>query len=172
MALLISKVKIQKAVQRLARQIVKDYGEKEIVLVILLKGALYFGVDLSRAIQRRRKTDKLYIEFMRVKSYGNAKKSSGVVEIIQDVERSIVDRHVIIIDDVADTCQTLATVKEHLRRKKPRSMRFCVMFSKTDQSKRVRINLDYIGLHVEGFLVGNGLDDKGASRALEYVRAS
>lgn len=124
---LASAKEIQKKVQRLAKEIVRDFGEEEIVMVVLLKGALYFGADLSREIQKLRKTSALYLETLRVSSYGHQRTSSGVVKINYDVEFSLENRNVLLVDDVADTCQTLAEVLKFLKIKKPKKIKICVL---------------------------------------------
>lgn len=162
---LFTEEEIKAMVERLADAIARDYEGEELVLVILLKGGAWFGIDLSRALERRSSRGKVYIEFMRVSSYGDQRESSGDVKIEMDVQRSIRGRHVLVIDDVADTRFTLVKVREHLLIKEPRSLRVCLAFDKTRKCQRPDVSLDYVGFtNVEGFLVGYGLDDQGACR--------
>jgi hypoxanthine phosphoribosyltransferase len=161
---------IRTMVDRVAEAIVKDAKNEEMVLVILLKGGAWFGVDLSRALEKRISSHNLYVEFMRVASYGDRRESSGDVRIEMDIERSVRGRNVIIVDEVADTRNTLAKVKEHLLGKEPRSLKICVAVDKTAECRRPEVALDYVGFsNVEGFLVGYGMDDKGTCRGVSQI---
>lgn len=180
MKVLFNKKKIQAMVKRMAQKIIADAGQQDIVLIILLKGACWFGVDLSRAIERcmtkRRKLTslkkpRLYTEFMRVSSYEDKQESSGVVRIEMDIQRSIKGKKAIIVDDVADTRQTLAKVRSHLLDKEPSSLKIAVAVDKTSKSQRPELKLDYVGFaNVENWLVGYGMDYQGIGRALEEIR--
>lgn len=167
---LFNKKQIQARVGELAREIANDYKSKELVLIVILKGACWFAVDLSRALERTQKLKALYVEFMEVSSYGPERCSSGEVKIVMDVRYPLKERHVLIVEDVAETRQTLAKVSEHLKNKEPASLRICAAFDKTYQNLKPEVILHYIGFKcVEGFLVGYGMDDKGRCRALAQV---
>lgn len=161
---------IRSMVERVASEIARDSGEEEIVLIILLKGGAWFGVDLSRALERRKETHNLYIEFMRVASYGDRRASSGDVRIEMDIQNSVRDRNVVIVDEVADTRHTLAKVREYLLNKEPRSLKICVAVDKTAECRRPEVKLDYVGFaNAEGFLIGYGMDDQGTCRGIPQI---
>lgn len=153
-------------VSRVADHIIREYKTEDIVLVILLKGGVFFGVDLARLLAEQRNKGQVYMEFLRVASYGNRRDSSGDVRIEMDIQQTIRDKDVIVVDEVADTCQTLAAVINYLRSKGPRSLKVCVAIEKICPNRRQDVQLDFIGFGmVEGFLVGYGLDHEGARRA-------
>lgn len=161
---------IENMVKRVAVCIIKRYGEEEIVLVALLAGAVVFAVDLSRAIQIRRQTDRLKMEYLKVSSYGDGQSSSGIAQIEGDIESSIKGKHVIIVDDVAETRLTLNTVCHHLKQKQPASISTCVAVDKTESNRFPELILDFVGFsNVRGFLVGYGMDNQGESRFLPYI---
>lgn len=167
MEVLYKKEEIQEQIQRMAQEIVRDWKDGPLVLIGLLKGCFLIMADLSRAIQRLKPSGDLYIDFMRVSSYGKNQQSSGDVKIEMDIQRSIKGIAAIIVDDVYDTGLTLSKVREHIWLKEPASLKLCVAFEKAFQGPRPHL-LDYVGFrNVKGFLVGFGLDDKGRRRALE-----
>lgn len=161
---LVTEEKINQKVQELGEQIASDYRGKQLLCVCILKGAVPFMADLIRQIDL-----PLEIDFMSVSSYGNAMKSSGVVRIIKDLERSIEDRHVLIVEDIVDTGLTLKYLVELLRGRNPASIKTAVLLDKKP-CRKVEFEADYIGFVIpDEFAVGYGLDYAEKYRNLPYV---
>jgi hypoxanthine phosphoribosyltransferase len=153
-------------IAELGRAIARDYAGREPVLVGVLQGAFVFMADLIRAIPLDLATD-----FVSLSSYEGGTESSGRVRLVSDLSIPIVDRHVLIVEDVVDTGLTLAFLRETLRARRPRSVSVCVLADKIER-RRVEIALDYVGFTVpDVYLVGYGLDHGGLYRNLPYVAA-
>ncbi len=160
---------IQAMVERVADKIFKDYGDEELVIIILLNGGMYFAVDLSRALERRRTSRSLYIDTMSVSSWPD-NRPANEVRILKDISYQISGRHVLVVDEVADTRRTLEKVKSHLWVKGPKSLKIVVAVDKTGENQRPKVRLDYVGFpDLEGYLVGYGMDDRGTGRGLEHI---
>ena len=161
--------RIQERVRELGVQISADYDGKEIVLVGLLKGACVFLVDLGRVIETIGRVDACRMEFLGVESYGEGR-IPGDIRIDLDVRRSLRHQHVIVVDDVADTLRTFKTVVRHIKEKRPKSVRTCVLIEKPDKHK-VRVKLDYVGFSRPnlGFIYGYGMDLEGRFRFLPFI---
>ncbi|MBM5789569.1 hypoxanthine phosphoribosyltransferase [Candidatus Parcubacteria bacterium] len=157
-----------KIARALAQEISRDYEGKSVVLVGLLKGAFMFLRDLGVALERirgeGRGVHEVYIEFLSVGSYGGGHES-GTLKLDLDIRYAVRGKHVILVEDVADTCNTLAWVVEHLQKKEPASLRVCVLIEKSD-AHRYLVALHYVGFARDRlpFLGGYGLDDDGARR--------
>lgn len=162
--ILISEEQIQQRVRELARQIEADYQGCDLLVVGLLKGAVNFMVDLTRAMQR-----PVAIDFMAVSSYGASTESSGIVRILKDLDESIEGKHVLIVEDIVDTGLTLKYILELLRRRGPASLRVCTLLNKAER-RLVDLPLDYVGFDVPNeFVVGYGLDYNQIYRNLPYI---
>lgn len=165
---------IASAVKRIAIQITEDFRGQEIMLVCVLRGAFVFAADLLREIERLSPYNGVAacrIEFMQASSY---KESTvpGDVEIKLDLVRSLKDQNVILVDDVADTLQTLAYLRAHVLAKGPKVLRTAVLLTKPHKHQRKDVPIDYIGFEGDkevGFVVGYGMDDAGARRGLPYI---
>ncbi len=161
---LISEEQIQQRVWELAQQIEADYAGKDLLMIGLLRGAVTFMVDLTRALQR-----PVAIDFMAVSSYGASTESSGIVRILKDLDESIEGRHVLIVEDIVDTGLTLKYILELLRRRGPASLRVCTLLNKKER-RLVELPLDYVGFDVPNeFVVGYGLDFNQVYRNLPFV---
>ncbi len=161
---LISKEQLEKRVSELGAQISKDYEGKTILLIGILKGSVPFMADLMRHID-----GDVEIDFMSVSSYGSSTKSSGVVRIIKDLDKSIEGKDVIIVEDIVDSGLTLAYLKSHLLSRNPASLRVCTMLDKPARRK-VEFMPDYCGFEIEDkFIVGYGLDFDQKYRNLPYI---
>ncbi len=151
--LLLSKETIAARVKELAEEISKDYRGKELVLVGILKGSVFFFADLVREITLPSK-----IDFMRAVSYGKEMCSSGCVRLTKDLELPIEGKPVLLVEDIVDTGLTLSHITEVLTSRGAQSIKICALVDKLE--RRVKhVPVDYCGFHVqEGFLVGYGLD--------------
>jgi hypoxanthine phosphoribosyltransferase len=151
--IIISREAIATRVKELAAQISRDYTNKNPLLVGILKGAFIFLADLTRALDF-----PVEVDFVRLRSYGAGTKTSGEVHITKDVETVIMDRHVLVVEDIVDAGLTLDFLLEHLATYQPASLKVCCLIDKQER-RQVEVPLDYVAFTVEkGFLVGYGLD--------------
>jgi hypoxanthine phosphoribosyltransferase len=151
--LLISKESIQDRVKELAQQISADYQGKELVLIGILNGVVFFLADLAREI-----TVPTKIDFIRASSYGSQMTSSGSIRLSKDVEIPLKGKPVILVEDIVDTGLTLAHIIELLRQKQAQSIKVCALIDKLERRER-DIPIDYCGFQIkEGFIVGYGID--------------
>lgn len=151
--LLYSRDQIAEQVQRLGREITRDYQNREILLVGVLKGSFLFFADLVRTIEV-----PILIDFVRLASYGSDTQSSGIVEMRKDLELPIRGRDVIIVEDIVDSGLTLESLYHRLLLRNPESLRICTLIDKRSR-REVAIEPDYVGIAMEdGFIVGYGLD--------------
>jgi len=163
-SVLYSATEIQDRIRELGRQITEDYRGKDTVVVCVLKGALFFMADLCREIDL-----PVTIDTLGLSSYGDQTKSSGVVRITQDLSRPIVDKHVIIVEDIVDTGLTLNFLIDNLRSRKPRSIEVCSLLHKPART-RLPVAVKYLGFTIEDkFVVGYGLDWEQRYRNIRYV---
>lgn len=161
---------ITAAVERMARQIAADYSGKPLLLLGVLKGALFVTVDLARALAAIPDgPSAIEVDFMSVTSYGNATESSGQVRVLMEPAGPLEGRHVLILDDIADGGLTLKAIQALLQGQGPASLRSGVLFDKTAR-RRVELTLDYVGLPLpDAFVVGYGLDYQEKYRTLPYL---
>jgi hypoxanthine phosphoribosyltransferase len=139
-------------------------GEQDLLLVTVLKGAVMFVTDLSRAISL-----PTQLEFMAVTSYGSSSSSSGVVRILKDLDRDINDRDVLIVEDIVDSGLTLSWLLRNLAARHPRSLRVCTLLRKPD-AVRSDVCIDFVGFDIPNeFVVGYGLDYGERYRDLPYI---
>jgi hypoxanthine phosphoribosyltransferase len=162
--LLFSHEQIASIVKDLADQISKDYREKELVLVCVLKGAFIFLADLVRHLQT-----PVQIDFVRLASYGSGMNTSGMIEITKDVEISIEGKDVLIIEDIIDSGRTLQFLRDRLSLSNPLSVKICALLDKKAR-REVEIEADYLGKEVENvFVVGYGIDFNETFRHLPEI---
>ena len=155
---------IAKRVKELGSQISKEYKDKEIILVCILKGSYVFTADLSREIDV-----PCSVEFMQVSSYADSTVTSGSLRIIKDINVPVDGKHLIIIEDIIDTGITLNNLKKMLSTRNPASLKLCAFLDKPNRRK-TDIEADYVGYTVEdNFLVGYGLDYAQKYRNLPFV---
>jgi hypoxanthine phosphoribosyltransferase len=151
--ILISHEEIAEAVDRLAREIERDYQGKQPLLIGVLKGSFVFMADLIRQIDL-----PLELDFIRLASYGAGRESSGKVEVVQWPQMPISNRNVLVIEDIVDTGTTISFLLSYLKKKKPASLKLCALTDKPSR-RRVPVPVDYLGLTVpDKFIVGYGLD--------------
>ncbi len=161
---MISREEIQKRVSELGAAITKDYADRALVLICVLKGSFVFAADLARSIDL-----PLRIDFLGVRSYGEGTESSGVVQITQDLSRPIEHEDVLIVEDIVDTGLTIAHLMDLLRTRQPRSVKICALLHKPARS-RIQMKIDYLGFTIEDkFVVGYGLDVAEKHRNLPFI---
>ncbi len=145
---------MRNTVQRLAARIRVDYADKRPVLVGVLKGAFVFLADLVREVNR-----PLEVDFITVSSYGPGRASSGNVQFVRDITTDITGRHVLLVDDIADSGLTLHELRRHLMRRSPASLRVCALLARRSLLADEPDAVDYLGHSVpDGFVVGYGID--------------
>ncbi len=163
-SVLLTREEIDEIVQDLAAQIDRDYEGKDILLVGVLKGALMIMADLSRAMK-----SNVTLDFMAVSSYGSGTKSSGVVRILKDLEEDLMDRHVLIVEDIIDSGLTLSWLKTNLESRGPASVEIVTLLRKPE-ALAVDIDVKYIGRDIPNeFVVGYGLDFDQKYRNLDVL---
>jgi hypoxanthine phosphoribosyltransferase len=164
--ILISRDEIAKAVDRLAREIERDYQDKQPLLIGVLKGSFVFMADLIRQLDL-----PLELDFVRLSSYGAARESSGKVRVVQGIKTPIKGRDVLVVEDIVDTGITVSFLLEYLKKKKPASLKLCALTDKPSR-RRVPVSIDYLGLSLPNkFVVGYGLDFDQRFRNLPDIYA-
>ncbi len=162
--ILLNEEEINGICARIGDQITRDYWDKDLLVVGILKGASLFMSDLIRKIDH-----PVQMDFMAVSSYGLSTESSGVVRILKDLDTSVEGRHVLIVEDIVDTGLTLKYLQENLKSRKAKSVKLCTLLDKPARRK-VSIDIDYCGLEVpDAFIVGYGIDYAERYRNLPYV---
>ncbi len=161
---LVTSDQLQRRVVELAREISADYAGRPLLLVGVLKGAVFFLSDLMRAIDI-----PVEVDFMAVASYGSATDSSGVVRILKDLDTAIEDRHVLIVEDIVDSGLTLQYLLRSLGARNPRSLEVCALLTKPERRK-VDLPTRYVGFEIpDRFVIGYGLDHDERHRNLPFV---
>ncbi len=164
---LISEEELKAIVKRLGAEITRDYKDKKLVLVSVLKGSVIFMADLMREIKV-----PCSIDFMSVSSYGSGTKTSGVVRIIKDLDTDVVDgADLLIVEDILDSGVTLEYLIKVISARNPNSVRICTLLDKPERRK-ANVKADYAGAQVpDAFVVGYGLDYDEKYRNLPFVGA-
>jgi hypoxanthine phosphoribosyltransferase len=161
---LLTEEEILARVQEMAADIWRDYEDKDLLLVGVLKGAILVMADLMRALPGTAPMD-----WMAISSYGSGTKSSGVVRIIKDLDTDITDRHVLIVEDIIDSGLTLSWIRSNLESRSPASVEICTLLRKPEVAK-VDIDVRYVGFDIPNeFVVGYGLDYAEKYRNLRVV---
>ncbi len=161
---LISEEKVDARIRELGEKISKEYEGKQIHLICVLKGGVFFMCELAKRI-----TVPVSMDFMCVGSYGDGTKSSGVVRLAKDLDESIENKEVLIVEDIIDSGNTLYYLMDVLRQRKPASLRLCTLLDKPD--RRVKdVHVDWTGFEIpDEFVVGYGLDYAQKYRNLPYI---
>lgn len=161
---LLSEEEVDKRIKEIGEQISKDYEGKQVHLVCVLKGGSFFMCELAKRI-----SVPVSLDFMSVSSYGGDTKSSGVVKIVKDLDESLQDKHVIVVEDIVDSGRTLSYLLEMLNDRKPASMRLCTLLDKPER-RVTDVKVDYTGFEIpDEFVVGYGLDYDQRYRNLPYI---
>lgn len=161
---LISEEEVDARIRELGEKISKEYEGKQIHLICVLKGGVFFMCELAKRI-----TVPVSMDFMCVGSYGDGTKTSGVVRLAKDLDESIENKEVLIVEDIIDSGNTLYYLMDVLRQRKPASLRLCTLLDKPD--RRVKdVHVDWTGFEIpDEFVVGYGLDYAQKYRNLPYI---
>ena len=161
---LLTEEELSVKIQTIGEQISRDYAGKEVHLICVLKGGVFFMCELAKRI-----TVPVSLDFMAVSSYGSGTKSGGVVKIVKDLDEPIKGKHVIVVEDIVDSGRTLSYLLEMLWARNPESMRLCTLLDKPDR-RVVDVKVDYTGFEIpDEFVVGYGLDYGQKYRNLPYI---
>lgn len=161
---MISEEDINEKIRLLGEQITKDYEGKEIFLVCILKGSIFFTCELAKRIDL-----PVTFDFMSCSSYGDGTTSSGVVKINKDLDETIEGKDVIVIEDIVDSGRTLSYLLEILKARNPASIALCTLLDKPDRRTH-DVHVDYTGFQIpDEFVVGYGLDYAQKYRNLPYI---
>jgi hypoxanthine phosphoribosyltransferase len=162
--ILVQRDELEHRVRELAEEVSRDYADRDLLLVGVLKGAVFFLSDLMR----RLRVD-CEVDFMAVSSYGSATDSSGVVRILKDLDVSIEGRHVLIVEDIVDSGLTLSYLLRTLKARNPTSLEVCALLTKPERRK-VELPIRYVGFEIPNrFVIGYGLDHAERFRNLPFV---
>ena len=161
---LLTEEEVNKKISEVAAQINKDYEGKEVHLICILKGGVFFTCELAKYI-----TVPVTIDFMSVSSYGNGMTSSGSITISQDLIMSLENREVLIIEDIVDSGRTLSYLAHMLEKRGPKSLRICTLLDKP-ACRVLVVDVAYTGFEIDDlFVVGFGLDYAQKYRNLPYI---
>jgi hypoxanthine phosphoribosyltransferase len=162
---LVTEEQLQARVAELGAEITRDYGGEDLLLLCILRGGVMFLADLMRQIDTPHA-----IDFMAISSYGvGARQSSGNVRISLDLNQSIEDRHVLVVEDIVDTGHTIAAVLELLQTRRPASLKICALLDKSER-REVVVPIHYVGFDIPNkFVFGYGLDVDELFRNLPFI---
>ncbi|MCL1884367.1 MAG: hypoxanthine phosphoribosyltransferase [Defluviitaleaceae bacterium] len=164
-SVLISEEEISHRVKEIGAQITRDYAGKSVTLLGTLKGGVIFLADLAREI----KLD-VFMEFIKVSSYGNSSESVGTVTLEYPEKADFTAKHIIIVEDIVDMGYTARWLREYLHGLNPASVRLCALLNKPERRKVAGVEIEYLGFTIpDEFVVGYGLDYAQKYRCLPYV---
>ena len=156
---------VNKKISEVAAQINKDYEGKEVHLICILKGGVFFTCELAKRL-----TIPVSLDFMSVSSYGSDTKSSGVVKIIKDLDEPLEGKNVIIVEDIIDSGRTLAYLIEVLKQRNPKNIELCTLLDKPERRVKTQVQVKYTCFTIpDEFVVGYGLDYDQKYRNLPYI---
>jgi hypoxanthine phosphoribosyltransferase len=162
--ILIDEDRLRSRVVELGEEISADYAGRDLLLIGVLKGAVFFMADLMRTL-----TIPCEIDFMAISSYGAQTDSSGVVRILKDLDINIEDRHVLVVEDIIDSGLTLSYLMRNLESREPSTLEVCALLTKPDR-REIDVPVRYIGFEIPNrFVIGYGLDFGERYRNLPYV---
>jgi len=161
---LLTEKEVDERIQAIGEQISKDYAGKEIHMICVLKGGVFFMCELAKRI-----SVPVSLDFMAVSSYGGDTKSSGVVKIVKDLDENIQGKDVLVVEDIVDSGRTLSCLMELLRERGPASLQLCTLLDKPDR-RVIPVEVNYTGFTIpDEFVVGYGLDYAQKYRNLPYI---
>lgn len=162
---LLSEEEVNVRINEIAAQISKDYEGRQIHLICILKGGVFFTCELAKRI-----TVPVSLDFMSVSSYGSGTASSGVVRIIKDLDEPLEGKDVLIVEDIIDSGRTLAYLIEVLKQRNPRNIKLCTLLDKPERRVKKQVQVDYTCFTIpDEFVVGYGLDFDQKYRNLPYI---
>ena len=157
--------KVNRRISGIAGEISRDYERKRNHLICILKGGVFFSCGVAKRL-----TVPVSLDFMSVSSYGDDTKSSGVVRIVKDLDESLKDKDVLIVEDIIDSGRTLSYLIEVLRQREPASIRLCTLLDKPERRVKKQVKVDYTCFSIpDEFVVGYGLDYAQKYRNLPYI---
>ncbi|WP_343247821.1 hypoxanthine phosphoribosyltransferase [Diplocloster hominis] len=163
-SVLLTEQEVDDKIKEIGMQISRDYEGKDVHLICILKGGVFFMCELAKRI-----TVPVSLDFMDVSSYGDDTSSSGVVKIVKDLDELLEGKHVIIVEDIIDSGRTLHYLMEILKKRNPASLRLCTLLDKPER-RVVDVKVDYVGFNIpDKFVVGYGLDYAQKYRNLPYI---
>ena len=163
--ILLKEEEVDKRIAEVAAMINRDYAGKEVHLICILKGGVYFTCELAKRL-----TVPVSMDFMSVSSYGSGTESSGVVRIVKDLDESIAGKNVLIVEDIIDSGRTLAYLIEILKQRNPESIHLCTLLDKPERRVKKQVKVDYTCFEIpDEFVVGFGLDYDQKYRNLPYI---
>lgn len=161
---LISEEDIDRRIEEMGKEISKVYEGKDIHLICVLKGGIFFTCELAKRI-----SVPVSMDFMSISSYGNEQQSSGVVKIVKDLDEPLEGKDVLIVEDIIDSGRTLNYLIDILEKRNPNSIRLCTLLDKPER-RVVDVKVDYVGFNIpDEFVVGYGLDYRQYYRNLPYI---
>lgn len=162
---LLTEKEVNGRINEVAAMINKDYEGKEIHLICILKGGVFFTCELAKRL-----TIPVSLDFMSVSSYGDDTKSSGVVRIIKDLDEPLQGKDVLIVEDIIDSGRTLSYLIEVLKQRGPKSIKLCTLLDKPERRVKKQVKVDYTCFSIpDEFVVGYGLDYAQKYRNLPYI---
>ena len=163
-SVLLSEEEVDKRIKEIGEMVSKDYEGKNIHLICVLKGGVFFMTELAKRI-----TVPVSMDFMAISSYGADTKSSGIIKIVKDLDESITGKDVLVVEDIVDSGRTLSYLLDMLKDRKPNSLKLCTLLDKPDR-RVIDVNVDYTGFSIpDEFVVGYGLDYAQKYRNLPYI---
>ena len=163
--ILLKEEEVDKGIAEVAAMINRDYAGKEVHLICILKGGVFFTCELAKRL-----TVPVSMDFMSVSSYGSGTESSGVVRIVKDLDESIAGKNVLIVEDIIDSGRTLAYLIEILKQRNPESIHLCTLLDKPERRVKKQVKVDYTCFEIpDEFVVGFGLDYDQKYRNLPYI---
>ena len=161
---LVSEEDVDRRIEELGKQISEDYAGKQVHLICVLKGGVFFLCELAKRI-----TIPVSLDFMSVGSYGDGTQSSGIVKITKDLDESLGGKEVLVVEDIIDSGNTLYYLLDVLKKRGPKSMHLCTLLDKPDRREK-DVKVDYVGFEIpDEFVVGYGLDYAQKYRNLPYI---
>ena len=162
---LLSEEEVDKRIKEIADQINKDYEGKEVHLICILKGGVFFTCELAKRL-----TVPVTLDFMSVSSYGSGTQSSGVVKIVKDLDQPLEGKNVLIVEDIIDSGRTLAYLIDILHKRNPNSIHLCILLDKPERRVKKQVKVDYTCFTIpDEFVVGYGLDYDQKYRNLPFI---
>ena len=162
---LLSEEEVNRRISEVAGQISRDYEGKELHMICILKGGVFFTCELAKRL-----TVPVSLDFMSVSSYGDDTKSSGVVRIVKDLDEPLKDKNVLIVEDIIDSGRTLSYLMEVLKQREPAGIRLCTLLDKPERRVKKQVKVDYTCFTIpDEFVVGYGLDYAQKYRNLPYI---